>query len=133
MIARMATYMQAPGYAELLIELNGWDQEVLTAFRASPAVQAVAGGIDSVATLEQLEQIAPLIPEEWLPAAIGTPEQCARYWQLELANGADSVCIHGSTARECAPELGQHTELLMTELLGYSWDDVGALREKGVI
>ncbi|MCA9511570.1 MAG: CoA transferase [Myxococcota bacterium] len=35
--------------------------------------------------------------------------------------------------REVAPELGQHTELLMTELLGYSWDDVGALRDKGVI
>jgi len=35
--------------------------------------------------------------------------------------------------REVAPELGQHTELLLTELLGYSWDDVGRLRGKGVI
>ncbi len=32
-----------------------------------------------------------------------------------------------------APELGQHTELILTELLGYSWDDVGQLREKKVI
>ncbi len=32
-----------------------------------------------------------------------------------------------------APELGEHTELLMTELLGYSWDDVARLREANVI
>jgi crotonobetainyl-CoA:carnitine CoA-transferase CaiB-like acyl-CoA transferase len=32
-----------------------------------------------------------------------------------------------------APELGEHTELLMTEMLGYSWDDVRRLREANVI
>ena len=32
-----------------------------------------------------------------------------------------------------APELGEHTELLLTELLGYSWDDVARLREANVI
>jgi crotonobetainyl-CoA:carnitine CoA-transferase CaiB-like acyl-CoA transferase len=31
------------------------------------------------------------------------------------------------------PALGQDTELLLTEALGYSWDDVGELKEKGVI
>jgi crotonobetainyl-CoA:carnitine CoA-transferase CaiB-like acyl-CoA transferase len=35
--------------------------------------------------------------------------------------------------REPAPELGQHTELLLTDLLGYDWDRISALREKGVI
>ena len=111
MVARMATYMQAPGYAELLIELNGWDPEVLAAFRAAPVVQAMKGAIDSVATLEQLEEIAPLIPEEWLPAAVGTPEACARYWQSELEHGADSVCIHGSTPKEFAPALDAYAAL----------------------
>ena len=38
-----------------------------------------------------------------------------------------------ASVREPAPELGQHTELILTEELGYSWDEVGALREKGVI
>ena len=37
------------------------------------------------------------------------------------------------SVREPAPELGQHTELLLTDLLGYDWDRIGALREKGVI
>lgn len=32
-----------------------------------------------------------------------------------------------------APQLGQHTEEILTEVLDYSWDDVGALREKGVL
>jgi len=32
-----------------------------------------------------------------------------------------------------APELGEHTEVLLTEMLGYSWDDVARLREANVI
>jgi len=32
-----------------------------------------------------------------------------------------------------APEFGQHTEEILTELLGYSWDDVGRLRDAEVI
>ncbi|MBW2426285.1 MAG: TIGR03857 family LLM class F420-dependent oxidoreductase [Deltaproteobacteria bacterium] len=108
LVARMATYMQAPGYVELLVELNGWDPEVLAAFRAAPIVQSMLGGIDSVATLDQLEEIARLIPDEWLPAAVGTAEECARYWQGELEHGADSVCIHGSTPGEFGPALSAY-------------------------
>jgi len=32
-----------------------------------------------------------------------------------------------------APELGEHTETILTELLGYSWDDIAKLQEAGVI
>ncbi|HVA68298.1 MAG TPA: CoA transferase [Candidatus Binataceae bacterium] len=32
-----------------------------------------------------------------------------------------------------APELGEHTEMILTDLLGYSWDDVARLKESGVI
>ncbi len=32
-----------------------------------------------------------------------------------------------------APEHGQHTELVLADLLGYSWDEISDLREKGVI
>jgi CoA:oxalate CoA-transferase len=32
-----------------------------------------------------------------------------------------------------APELGEHTETLLTEMLGYSWDDIARLREANVI
>jgi crotonobetainyl-CoA:carnitine CoA-transferase CaiB-like acyl-CoA transferase len=32
-----------------------------------------------------------------------------------------------------APEFGQHTEEILTDVLGYSWDEVGRLREEEVI
>ena len=111
LVARMATYMQAPGYAELLVELNGWDASVLEDFRASPVVKSIPGGIDSVATLEQLEQIAELIPPEWLPAATGTPQACAAAWKAELDGGADGLVIHGSTPQEFAPALQAYRAL----------------------
>ena len=34
--ARMATYLQAPRYGELLFEINGWDPQGLAEFRAQP-------------------------------------------------------------------------------------------------
>ena len=105
MVARMATYMQAPGYVEMLIALNDWDPQVLEAFRANATVASMPGGIDSVATLDQLEEISELIPAEWLPAATGTSADCAQGWRNQLANGADGVVIHGSTPGEFAPIL----------------------------
>jgi crotonobetainyl-CoA:carnitine CoA-transferase CaiB-like acyl-CoA transferase len=35
--------------------------------------------------------------------------------------------------RKAAPEFGQHTEEILTELLDYGWDDIAVLREKEVI
>ena len=32
-----------------------------------------------------------------------------------------------------APEFGQHTEEVLTEMLGYSWDDIARLRDSEVI
>jgi crotonobetainyl-CoA:carnitine CoA-transferase CaiB-like acyl-CoA transferase len=32
-----------------------------------------------------------------------------------------------------APEFGQHTEEILTDLLGYSWDDIAQLRDREVI
>ncbi|MEH6586289.1 MAG: TIGR03857 family LLM class F420-dependent oxidoreductase [Halioglobus sp.] len=111
LVARMATYMQAPGYAEMLIALNDWDIKVLEEFRAHPLVSSMPGGIDSVATLEQLRQISDLIPQEWLPAAVGTPQQCAKAWRRQLQLGADGIVIHGSTPPEFEPILREYKAL----------------------
>lgn len=112
MVGRMATYMQAPGYADMLVTLNGWDQQVLEDFRVHPAVTSVPGGIDSVATLEQLEEIEKLIPAEWLSAAaVGSAEDCAARIKLELEVGADEVCMHGSTPDEFAPVIDAYRAL----------------------
>ena len=37
------------------------------------------------------------------------------------------------TIRLPAPEFGQHTEEILTDLLGYTWDDIARLRENDVI
>lgn len=110
-VARMATYLQAPGYAELLIATNGWDIEPLTEFRAHPVVQNMLGGIDSVATLEQLEEISTLIPAHWLPAAVGTPEIAAKRLYDQFEAGADGVILHASTAQELAPLLSAYEKI----------------------
>jgi len=63
-------------------------------------VQSVPGAIDAVATVDELEHIQTLIPEEWLPAAVGSAEQCASRVLDQLAAGADGVILHGSAPAE---------------------------------
>jgi probable F420-dependent oxidoreductase len=103
--ARMATYLQAPGYGELLLAINGWDPQRLAEFRASPAVRQIPGAIDALATPEQLRAIRELIPQQWLPAAAGSPAQCARRIADQFDAGADGVILHASLPHEVAPAL----------------------------
>jgi crotonobetainyl-CoA:carnitine CoA-transferase CaiB-like acyl-CoA transferase len=37
------------------------------------------------------------------------------------------------SVRNLGPELGQHTELILADTLGYSWEQIGELKEQGVI
>jgi len=37
------------------------------------------------------------------------------------------------TIREPAPQLGQHTEAILIDLLGYTWEEVEMFRDEGVI
>jgi 5,10-methylenetetrahydromethanopterin reductase len=98
---RMATYLQA--YGDALVAMNGWDPASLERFRADEVVGSVRGAIDAVGTLEQLEHIRGLIPEAWLPAAVGSASQCAARVLDQLAAGADGVILHGSSPAELAP------------------------------
>lgn len=110
-VARMATYLQAPGYAELLLGANGWDTQPLEAFREHSVVKSMLGGIDSVASLEQLEEISTLIPAHWLPAAVGSPEAAAQRLYDQFTAGADGVILHASTADELAPLLSAYEKI----------------------
>ncbi len=101
-VGRLATYLQA--YGDLLVETNRWDPGVLAAFRADDVVASVRGPIDVVATADQLEHIATLLPEEWLaPAASGSPSACAAAVRGQLDLGADAVILHGASPDELAP------------------------------
>jgi 5,10-methylenetetrahydromethanopterin reductase len=108
--ARMATYLQAPGYGELLFAINGWDPAGLARFRQSEVVKSIPGGIDSVATPDQLRKIRAEMPAEWLPAAVGSPAQCARRIEDQFRAGADGVILHASLPHEVAPALEAYAE-----------------------
>ncbi len=106
-VGRLATYLQA--YGDLLVATNGWDPAVLDRFRANPFVQTFPGAFDQLATTEQLERIAPLLPAEWLaPAATGSPAKCAAAVLRQLDLGADGVIMHGATPDELSPVVAEY-------------------------
>ena len=101
-VGRLATYLQA--YGDLMVRTNNWDPEVLKRFRADEFVKTFPGALDAKGTTEDLERVAPLIPEEWLaPSASGTPEQCVAAIRNQFALGCDGVIMHGATPTELAP------------------------------
>jgi probable F420-dependent oxidoreductase len=101
-VGRLATYLQA--YGDLMVRTNNWDPEVLKRFRADEFVKMFPGALDAKGTTEDLERVAPLIPEEWLaPSATGTPEQCVAAIRNQFALGCDGVIMHGATPTELAP------------------------------
>ena len=101
-VGRMATYLQ--GYGDLMVKTNGWDPAVLARFREDPVVTGIRGAIDSVATPEQLEHVAGLIPEDWLaPAATGDAERCVEKIRAQFDLGCDGVILHGATPAELEP------------------------------
>ncbi len=110
-VARLATYLQVPGYGDTLVEINGWDKEVLARFRSHDAVTSVKGAIDSVASTAQIAEVSKLIPEEWRPAAVGDAKTCARRWVDQFEAGADGIIIHASTPKEFAPVLSEYEKI----------------------
>jgi probable F420-dependent oxidoreductase len=107
LVGRLGTYLQ--GYGDLLVRTNGWDPAVLERFRADELVATFPGGFDMIATTEQLEHVATLIPEEWLaPAATGTPARCVAAVRNQLALGCDAVILHGATPSELAPVVAEY-------------------------
>jgi len=100
-VGRLATYLQ--GYGDLMVRTNGWDPAVLARFRADPLVATFPGAIDQLATTDQLEHLATVLPAEWLaPAATGSASACASAVQDQFDLGVDGVILHGATPTELA-------------------------------
>lgn len=101
-VGRLATYLQA--YGDLMVRTNNWDPAVLQRFREDEFVRTFPGALDAKGTTEDLERVAPLIPEEWLaPSASGSPQQCVAAVKNQLALGCDGVIMHGATPEELEP------------------------------
>ena len=108
-VGRLATYLQ--GYGELVVNTNRWDLAHLESFRSHPLMAGRRGAIDAGATTGELEQLAEVIPAEWLaPSATGTPEQCAQAVRHQLDLGCDGVIMHGATPAELAPVVAAYRD-----------------------
>jgi probable F420-dependent oxidoreductase len=108
-VGRMATYLQA--YGDLMVRTNGWDPKVLARFRSHPLVANFRGAIDQLATTAQLEEIAGLIPADWLAAAAtGSVAHCVEKVRGQFALGCDGVILHGAAPRELAPIVAEYRE-----------------------
>ena len=74
-------------------------------------MKSIGGMIDSVASTAQLADIASLIPDEWRPAAVGSPKECAIRWVDQFDAGADGIIIHASTPEEIEPVLSEYDKI----------------------
>ena len=115
-VGRMATYLQ--GYGDLMVRTNNWDPAVLERYRADPLIAGFQGAIDQVATTQQLEHIAELIPEEWLaPAASGSPSQCVEKIRGQFDLGCDGVILHGASPNQLSPIVDEYARTSCTGIL----------------
>lgn len=109
-VGRMGTYLQA--YGDLMVSTNQWNPAVLERFRASELVSTFQGSIDQNATTEQLQQIAELIPEEWLASsATGSAEQCVDSINHQFELGCDGVILHGASPTDLEPVVKAYREV----------------------
>ena len=98
----MATYLQA--YGDLMVSTNQWDPSVLERFRANELVSNFKGSLDQNATFDELQQVAELIPEEWLASsATGSADQCVDAVNHQFELGCDGVILHGASPSDLEP------------------------------
>ncbi|MEB3061939.1 TIGR03857 family LLM class F420-dependent oxidoreductase [[Mycobacterium] zoologicum] len=96
-VRRMTTYMQWPGYGELIVRANGWDPAVLRRVREHPLLVGRMADVTSFST-DELRRLAAVYPESWLldGAAIGDAQHCAARARQLLDAGAHRVILHGN-------------------------------------
>jgi 5,10-methylenetetrahydromethanopterin reductase len=97
--ARAVTYLQAPGYRDSLVKVNGWDPEVVQKL----ASHAQFRGSDAIADarFHRAELLGPaeLVPDEWIEesCAIGSVSECVASLLRFRQAGADEIVTYGST------------------------------------
>ncbi|MFN3238452.1 MAG: TIGR03857 family LLM class F420-dependent oxidoreductase [Pseudomonadales bacterium] len=109
LVGRMSTYLQA--YGDLMVKTNDWDPAALQRFREDKFVQNFRGALDELATTEELEHVASLIPEHWLEvAATGSPDNCVKAVNHQFDLGCDGVILHGASPEQIAPIVNHYAK-----------------------
>jgi probable F420-dependent oxidoreductase len=103
--ARAVTYLDAPGYGEMLVRLNGWDPAPLAALRDHEQFRGMATGVSDL-SFHRTELLGPatLVPDAWMQAscAIGSTAECVTSLQRFRDAGADEIVTYGSTPSQNA-------------------------------
>jgi len=100
-VRRMTTYMQIPGYGELIVAANGWDGAVLDRVRSHPLLQGRLADATEF-TDNELRTLRDIYPRQWLSDsnAVGSAAHCARRIVDQFTAGAAGVILHASAPRE---------------------------------
>jgi probable F420-dependent oxidoreductase len=102
--ARAVTYLQAPGWGEVLCEINGWEPDVLADIRGHRLLQGHPTLADNAFHRTELTAPARAVPDEWMHAscAIGSSTHCVERLAEYRRAGADEIVVYGSTPEQNA-------------------------------
>lgn len=97
-VRRMTTYLQIPGYGELIVKANGWDPAVLDRLRAHPVLDGRIADATEF-TDDELRTLRDVYPESWLRDgnAAGSVAHCAQRIVDQFDAGAAGVVLHASS------------------------------------
>ncbi len=101
---RAVSYFQNKNYADILVNFNGWDNNILRKLWDHPLLSNLKSSADQTFTNKELVEVSRILPREWLlsGAALGTNEHCASRLREYLSSGANHIIIHGSTPDQLA-------------------------------
>jgi 5,10-methylenetetrahydromethanopterin reductase len=103
--ARAVTYLDAPGYGEMLVEVNGWDPAPLDQLRNHEQLNDMETQVSDL-SFHRRELLGPaaLVPDEWMEesCALGSVTQCVQSLRRFRAAGADEIVTYGSTPNQNA-------------------------------
>jgi 5,10-methylenetetrahydromethanopterin reductase len=98
--ARAVTYLDAPGYGEMLVKLNGWDMGPVLQLRAHQQFESMSTAVSDL-SFHRHELLGPaaLVPDEWMQTAcaIGSVAECVATLRKFREAGADEIVTYGST------------------------------------
>jgi 5,10-methylenetetrahydromethanopterin reductase len=102
---RAVTYFQMPGYGDMIVKKNGWDEGLRTRLMAHPKLVRSRGDVADLSFHRaELMDVAKTLPKEWIDtgAAVGSAEECAQKLQAFKDVGVDELWLHGSSPSHCA-------------------------------
>ena len=103
--ARAVTYLDAPGYGEMLVRLNGWDPAPLARLRNHELFHDMPTSVSDL-SFHRNELLGPasLVPGEWMEqsCALGPVTSCVNALRRFRAAGADEIVTYGSTPNQNA-------------------------------